>query len=59
MTAWEQKPNGRWLPAEPIPEDFGIVWERFWKFRRERGEWKWAALVRAFFDARAVAGDKP
>lgn len=54
MSVWRQMPDGRWLPAEPEPEPLGIVWERFWIFRKERGERAALALVRAFFDARAV-----
>jgi len=49
-----QMPNGRWLPAEPMPEQFGVLWGRLWQERRNRGEWKWSALVASFKDARAI-----
>lgn len=50
----KQRPDGSWVPAEPMPEAFGVVWERFWRQRRKQGERKWPALARAFFDTRAV-----
>lgn len=40
---------------EPLPRPFGVVWEAFWKLRRERGENAVASLVRSFFDTRAVS----
>ena len=56
MTVQSQREeDGRWLPAEPMPEAFGIVWERFWKIRRSRDETWLLSLVRSFIDARAVS----
>lgn len=52
--AWRQREDGRWVPLEPMPDPFGLIWERCWRFRRERGERKWTAFVRSFFDARAI-----
>jgi hypothetical protein len=40
--------------GEPLPRPFGVVWEAFWKQRRERGERWLPSLVRSFFDTRAV-----
>lgn len=54
MSVDRQMPDGRWLPDEPMPEPFGIVWERFWLLRRERGEWWLPSLVRSFIDTRGV-----
>jgi hypothetical protein len=42
------------LPVEPMDEPFGIVWERFWKFRRGRGEGWLLSLWRSWCDTRAV-----
>lgn len=56
MSDERQTVDGRWLPSEPIAEPFGVVWERLWQERRNRGEWKWPALVTSFRDARAIEG---
>lgn len=49
-----QMPDGRWLPAEPIPEPFGVLWGRLWHARRRSGEPKWVALVTSWLDARSI-----
>ena len=59
MGNWAQRPDGRWVPAEPLPEAFGVVWERFWIFRRDRGEWWLPSLIRSWIDARAVTRPVP
>lgn len=48
--------EGRWVPAEPMPEPFGVLWERLWHERRRDGERKWPALIRSWADARAITG---
>lgn len=45
----------RWVPLEPRPEPFGILWERFWKFRMERGERRVPSCFRSFVDAMRIA----
>lgn len=49
-----ERDDGRWFPAEPMPEAFGVLWERLWHERRQRGEPKWIALFTALLDARAI-----
>jgi hypothetical protein len=46
--------RGVWLPAEPMPEPFGVLWGRLWHARRRDGERKWPALWRSWRDARAI-----
>lgn len=55
MSVYRQTADGRWLPAEPLPEPFGVLWERLWHERRRRGGRKWPALVASFHDARAIS----
>jgi hypothetical protein len=50
-----QRDDGRWLPAEPLPEPFGVLWGRLWHDRRRDGQHKWVALVTSCFDARAIS----
>jgi hypothetical protein len=54
VSMWRQTEDGRWLPAEPMPEPFGVLWERLWHDRRRSGEWKWSALIQSWLDARAI-----
>ena len=54
MSAYRQQDDGRWLPAEPLPEPFGVLWGRLWQERRNRGEWVVSALVSSWRDARAI-----
>lgn len=54
MSVEHEAQEGRWLPAESLPEPFGILWERLWHERSNRGEWKWSALVSSWKDARAI-----
>ena len=49
-----QRPDGTWERALPLPEPFGVVWERCWRFRRDRGERLPFALIRGWVDARAL-----
>jgi hypothetical protein len=55
VTADRLRDDGRWLPAEPSPEPFGVLWGRLWHERRRSGEAKWIALFTSWLDARAVA----
>lgn len=55
MSVWKQREDGYWLPAEPLPEPFGILWGRLWRERRNGGEWKWPALITSWRDARAIS----
>jgi hypothetical protein len=41
--------------AEPMPEPFGVLWERLWHARRAHGEPKWVALFTSWRDARAIS----
>lgn len=50
-----QGDDGRWLPAEPLPEPFGVLWGRLWAERRRDGERKWVALFTSWMDARAIS----
>lgn len=59
MGIQRQRDDGSWVPAEPMPEAFGVVWERFWRLRRKRGERLPLAVVRGYFDARAVTRNAP
>jgi hypothetical protein len=54
MSDWTQRPDRRWVPAEPLPEAFGVLWERCWRFRHGRGERLPLAVFRGWRDARAV-----
>lgn len=54
MSVEYQREDGRWLPAEPLPEAFGVVWERFWLLRRKRGEWWLPSLIQSWIDTRGV-----
>lgn len=54
MSVERQMPDGRWLPAEPIPEPFGVLWGCLWHERRRHGEPKWVALFTSWRDARAI-----
>lgn len=54
MASEREMPDGRWLPSEPMPEPFGVLWGRLWWERRNRGEWKWSALISSWKDARAI-----
>ena len=40
---------------EPMPEPFGVVWERRWKQRQRDGENKLIALVRSWLDVRSIS----
>lgn len=53
MSAWQQRPDGHYVPAEPLPEPFGVLWGRLWQQRKKDG--CRFALVRAWFDARAIS----
>lgn len=52
---WTQNAAGRWVPAEPLPEPFGVLWGRLWHARRKSGELKWFALYRSWLDTRAIS----
>jgi hypothetical protein len=54
VSAYKQREDGSWIEAEPLPEPFGVVWGRLWQVRQDRGERKWFALIRSWFDTRAV-----
>lgn len=55
MSIYRQREDGRWVPDEQGGEEaFGVVWERFWRQRKERGEWWLPSLIRSYFDTRAV-----
>lgn len=55
MSAERQDEHGRWLPAEPLPEPFGVLWGRLWHDRRRHGEPAWVALFTSWRDARAIS----
>lgn len=50
----EEPEHERWLPAEPLPEPFGVLWGRLWAQRNRGGEPKWVALFTSWRDARAI-----
>lgn len=54
MSAMQQNPDGRWVPLEPMPEPFGVLWGRLWHARRRDGQPKWGGLVTSWLDARAI-----
>jgi hypothetical protein len=54
MNVERQNKHGHWLPAEPLPEPFGVLWGRLWHERRRRGESRFVALLRSWRDARAI-----
>jgi hypothetical protein len=54
VSVWQEGKDGRWLPAEPLPEPFGILWERRWKERQSHGEPKLVAFFTSWRDARAI-----
>ncbi len=54
MPVDREQADGRWLPAEPLPDPFGVVWGRLWHDRRRRGENKWIALFRSWRDVRSI-----
>lgn len=55
MSAYKQNEHGNWLPAEPLPEPFGVLWGRLWHERRRDGQRRWPALVRSWLDARSIS----
>lgn len=54
MAVERQNEYGRWVPAEPMPEPFGVLWGRLWHERRRHGEPKWVALFTSWRDARSI-----
>ena len=59
MNNQQQRLDGTWGPAEPLPVGFGVVWEQKWRQRWNAGEWLLPALVRGWFDARAALEATP
>lgn len=51
----QQRGDGRWLPAEPLPEPFGIVWERAAKHRMSLGQSRIRAYACGWLDARSIS----
>lgn len=54
MSVYFRRADGRWLPVEPLPEPFGVLWGRLWTVRQEKGERRWLALFTSWRDARAI-----
>jgi len=51
-----RNPDGSWSPAIPLPEAFGVTWERMWRARRRGGQGQGLlrSLICGWLDARAL-----
>lgn len=54
MSVERENDYGRWVPAEPLPEPFGIRWERHIRHRRNLGHGRLRAFFCGWLDARSV-----
>lgn len=55
---YRRRPDGTLERAIPLPDSFGVVWERCWRARHRNGhgQGKLRALIYGWKDARALRG---
>lgn len=54
MADQQENEQGRWVPAEPMPEPFGVRWGRAYGHRRAQSHGRAKALLLSWLDTRAV-----